>query len=93
MNDVRVMDEQQATELVIATVSRSRALDPALLTATTSLVDDLGFDSLDAAELLAALHQATGRHLSVTDLSELQTIGQAAKALLAGDGLAEEGPS
>jgi len=75
------MDEQQAVELVVAVVAKSRAVDPALLNESTRFVDDLGFDSLDASELLAALHKATGRHVAVDDLSQLQTIGQVAKAL------------
>jgi acyl carrier protein len=78
------MDEQQqAVQTVVAVISKSKAVDPALLNESTHFVDDLGFDSLDAAELLAALHSATGRRLAVTDLSELQTVGQVAKALTA----------
>jgi acyl carrier protein len=79
------MDERQAVDLVIEVVSTSRALDPALLSGSTNFVDDLGFDSLDASELLAALHRRTGRQLPITALSELQTIDQAAKALVAGE--------
>jgi len=83
MDSVRAMDEREAIDLVISVVSSSRALDPALLSGSTNFVADLGFDSLDAAELLAALHRKTGRRLPVTDLSQLQTIEQAAKALIA----------
>jgi acyl carrier protein len=77
------MHEGEAVELVIAVVSKSRAVDPSLLSGSTHFVDDLGFDSLDASELLAALHSATGRRLAITDLSELETVGQVAKALVA----------
>lgn len=77
------MDEQEAMELVIRVVAKSRAVDPALLNGSTRFVDDLGFDSLDASELLAALHRETGRQLAVADLSQLQTVGQVAKALTA----------
>ena len=77
------MHEQQAVELVIGVVSRSKAIDPGLLSESTHFVRDLGFDSLDASELLAALHNATGRPLAITDLSQLQTVGQVAKALTA----------
>ncbi|MGA8112690.1 MAG: acyl carrier protein [Actinocatenispora sp.] len=83
------MDEQSAVELVISVVSKSRTVDPSLLSESTHFVDDLGFDSLDASELLAALHQQTGRRLAITDLSELATIGQVAKALAAQE-VAEE---
>jgi len=75
------MDEAQAVQLVIDVVSTSRAIDPGLLSQETNFVDDLGFDSLDASELLAALHGATGRQLAITDLSELRTVGQVARAL------------
>jgi len=83
MDSERAMDEREAIDLVISVVSTSRALDPALLSGSTNFVADLGFDSLDAAELLAALHRKTGRRLPVTDLSQLQTVEQAAKALIA----------
>ena len=77
------MDHQKAVDLVTEIVSRTRAFDPSLITPETHLVDDLGFDSLDASELLAALHRDTGRQLAVSDLSELRTIGQVADALVA----------
>ncbi len=77
------MDERDAVQLVIEVVSRSRTVDPALLDESTNFVEDLGFDSLDASELLASLHGRTGRRLAVTDLSQLQTVGQVAKALVA----------
>lgn len=40
-------------------VCRGQRLDPSQVSDTTNLVDDLGFDSLDAAELLAALNLKT----------------------------------
>lgn len=77
------MDHQKAVDLVTGILSRTRAFDPSLISPETRLVDDLGFDSLDASELLAALHRDTGRQLAVTDLSQLQTVGQVADALVA----------
>jgi acyl carrier protein len=76
------MDVEQALNLVIDVVSRSRALDPALLSPSTRFVEDLGFDSLDASELLAALHSRTGHRLDISDLSSLQTVGQVARTLV-----------
>ncbi|SCE99847.1 acyl carrier protein [Micromonospora viridifaciens] len=75
------MDEQQAVELVTRLVARGRGVDTRALTPGTDLVDDLGFDSLDASELLAALHTETGTHLPLSDLSDLRTIGDIGRAL------------
>lgn len=75
------MDEQKAMDLVVRLVAKGRGVDARALTPETSLVDDLGFDSLDASELLAAVHKETGQHLQVTDLSDLKTIGDVARAL------------
>lgn len=77
------MDHQKAVEVVTGILCRTRALAPSLITPETHLVDDLGFDSLDASELLAALHRDTGRQLAVADLSQLTTVGQVADALVA----------
>ncbi|MFF5173730.1 acyl carrier protein [Micromonospora sp. NPDC000089] len=75
------MDEQQALALVTSLVARGRGVDVRALSPETSLVDDLGFDSLDASELLAALHTETGTHLPLSDLSDLRTIGDVGRAL------------
>jgi acyl carrier protein len=75
------MDEQQAVELVTRLVARGRGVDVRTLTPETDLIDDLGFDSLDASELLAALHTETGAHVPLSDLSELRTIGDIGRAL------------
>lgn len=76
------MDQQKAVDLVVGILARTRAIEPSLITPETRLVDDLGFDSLDASELLAALHKDTGQQLAVDDLSQLRTVGQVADALV-----------
>jgi acyl carrier protein len=76
------MEHQQAVDLVVGILARTRAIEPSLIRPETRLVDDLGFDSLDASELLAALHKDTGRQLAVTDLSQLRTVGQVADAIV-----------
>ena len=75
------MDEQQAMDLVMRLVARGRGVDVRALSPETSLVEDLGFDSLDASELLAALHTETGDSMQLSDISELRTIGDVASAL------------
>jgi acyl carrier protein len=49
--------------------------------AATNLGDDLGFDSLDAAELLAALHKETGHQLSLDSMDDFQTVSGIARSL------------
>ncbi|HEY0698576.1 MAG TPA: acyl carrier protein [Micromonospora sp.] len=75
------MDEQQALDLVMRLVARGRGVDVRALSPETSLVEDLGFDSLDASELLAALHTETGNSMQLSDISELRTIADVARAL------------
>ena len=77
------MDESEATDLVADVLCRTRSLDPSLVGPDSDLVDDLGFDSLDAAELLAALHTATGRQVDIEDASRMRTVRQIAAALAA----------
>jgi|HubBroStandDraft_1064217.scaffolds.fasta_scaffold09469_2 acyl carrier protein len=55
------MTHEEAVALVTGLICRIRQISPAQVPPTADLVDDLGFDSLDAAELLAALHKETGR--------------------------------
>lgn len=61
----RGMTNDEAVALVTRLICRIRQIDPAQMSETADLADDLGFDSLDAAELLAALHKETGRQLDM----------------------------
>jgi acyl carrier protein len=63
-----------AIELVTRLVCRFRTLDSSQVGATDDLADTLGFDSLDAAELVAAIHQETGKELDVTSYQDLRTV-------------------
>jgi acyl carrier protein len=73
--------EQEAADLVARLVCQSRHLDPSQVSETTDLVDELGFDSLDAAELLVALHQETGRQLDVGSVKDIKTVSDIARSL------------
>jgi acyl carrier protein len=75
------MDEKQATDLVIRLVARARGIDPRTITPRTDLVNDLGFDSLDASELLASVHTETGAHVPLANVSDLRTVEDVARAL------------
>jgi acyl carrier protein len=72
------VDENQATALVTRLVCRFRHIDPSQVPADADLVATLGFDSLDAAELLAAIHKETGRELDITSPRQLRTIADIA---------------
>jgi len=74
--------DDDAIVLVIQLICHARHLDPAQVSVTTNLVDDLGFDSLDAAELLAALHQKTGLQLDVDSINDIQTVGDIVRGLV-----------
>ena len=76
------MTDEEAIVLVTRLVCRGRRLDPSQVCQTTNLVDDLGFDSLDAAELLAALHQETGLQLDVNSIKDVKTVNDIAKGLV-----------
>jgi acyl carrier protein len=77
------MTEQETTGLVVDLICRQRHLDPSQVSETTNLREDLGFDSLDAAELLTALHKETGRHLGVDSMADVTTVGDLVRGVLA----------
>jgi acyl carrier protein len=81
-NEGAKVTDEQAIALVTNLVCQGRSLDPSLISPTTNLVDDLGFDSLDAAELLAALHKETGRQLNVDSIEGFQSVKDIARSLV-----------
>jgi acyl carrier protein len=78
------LDEQRqlATDLVVKLICNARNIAPELVSGSAHLVDDLGFDSLDATQLMAALHAQTGRELDVSSLADLSTVDSVVTALL-----------
>ena len=51
-------------------------VDPDSITADTSLIDDLGADSLDVVELIMELEDEFGIAISDEDASQLYTVGR-----------------
>lgn len=76
------MTDEEAITLVTRLICRGRHMDPSQVSETTNLVDDIGFDSLDAAELLAALHQETGLQLDVESIKDVKTVSDIARGLV-----------
>ena len=67
--------------MVTNLICRARHLDASQVSGSTNLANDLGFDSLDAAELLAALHKETGLQLDIDSIQGMQAIGDIARGL------------
>src|SRR5687767_5646824 len=68
------MRREEVHELVVGLLAAPRWLDPSMIRADSSLVDDLDVDSLDATELLVAVHQRTGVKLDLDSLDHLRTV-------------------
>lgn len=75
------VDENQAIALVTRLVCRFRHLAASQVPPHVDLAVALGFDSLDAAELLAAIHRETGREVLVSSMDELRTIADVARCV------------
>lgn len=76
------MDENLAITLVTRLVCRFRNLDASRVPPDADLALTLGFDSLDAAELLAAIHLETGRELDINSPEQLRTIVDIARRMV-----------
>ncbi len=76
------MTDDDAVVLVTSLICRVRQVSPAQVAESARLVDDLGFDSLDAAELLAALHKATGRQFDLDSVNGMHTVRDIARGLV-----------
>jgi acyl carrier protein len=74
--------EEEAVALVTGLICQARHLDPSQISDTTNLVDELGFDSLDAAELLAAVHKETRLELDIDSINDMRTARDIARGLV-----------
>lgn len=78
------MEYGDAVELVTRLVCSFRRVDATQIGAADDLADTLGFDSLDAATLVAAIHRETGRELRATSFRDLRTVHSIAMHLTEG---------
>lgn len=75
------MEHAEAVDMVTRLVCRFRKVDPSQVPADADLRETLGFDSLDAAELVAALHGETGTEIDVRSVEDLRTVDAIAARL------------
>jgi acyl carrier protein len=75
------MSEEEAIALITRLICTARRIDEAHVLDATDLAAELGFDSLDAAELLAGIHQETGLEIDVGSVRDMQTVRDIARGL------------
>jgi acyl carrier protein len=68
------MEYDSAVDLVTQLVCRIRNIAAEQVNPADDLADALGFDSLDAAELVATIQRETGKELEVDSFNDLRTI-------------------
>jgi acyl carrier protein len=76
------MTKAEITRLITALLCRQKRLAAADVTPATRLVEDLGMDSLDLAELFATIQQETGMQSGAQSLSEFDTVDTLAESVL-----------
>jgi len=64
----------EATALVTGLLARHTGLEPAAISLDMHLQDELGIDSVDAAELLVSLEQQTSMAFELEALEDLATV-------------------
>lgn len=82
MGGSQAMGESEAVELVTRLICRLRKLEASQVPPDVDLADTLGFDSMDAAEVLAALHKETGREVAACSIQDLRTVAGIARQLV-----------
>ncbi len=60
---------------VVAAIATEFELDPATVTPDRRLIDDLGLDSLDTVDLIAAMERAFKVKCPETEARQLRTVG------------------
>jgi acyl carrier protein len=75
------MSEEEAIALITRLICNARCIDQAHVSETTDLAAELGFDSLDAAELLAGVHQETGLQIEASSVMDMRTVRDIARGL------------
>lgn len=56
-------------------------IDPATVTESSQLYDDLDIDSIDAVDLVVKLKDFTGRKINAADFKQVRTVGDVVDAI------------
>jgi acyl carrier protein len=75
------MTHEEAVKLVKGIICRLRNVEPSQFSDDDDLVQTLGLDSLDAAEILASIHKETGSELDIESIEDLRTVAGIARRL------------
>jgi acyl carrier protein len=74
---------EEITTVVVEALARHSGIDPASIDPATTMLEEIGLDSLDASELLVRLEQRTGRTFDLTGAAEASTVGDLIDVILA----------
>lgn len=77
------MDYDAAVQLVARLVCTITRVEASQVDPGADLAESLGFDSLDVAELAAAIHQEIGTELPVNSFQDLRTVAGIARHMSA----------
>ena len=69
------MVAETAFELVAGIVARHCCVEPSFITVDLRLREDLGLDSVDAADLLVTLQERAGITLELEHFEDIETVG------------------
>lgn len=79
------MTRQEASELVVKTLSESFEIPRERVTEDAHLYNDLGIDSIDAVDLLARLGKTLGRRIQPDAFKSARSVGDVISAVAALD--------
>lgn len=69
------MSRDEVLERLRAMLVSMFDIDPAKIVPEAKLVDDLDLDSIDAIDMVAKLHELTGRRIEEAALRSIRTVG------------------
>lgn len=69
------MSRDEVLERLRAMLVSMFDIDPAKIVPEAKLVDDLDLDSIDAIDMVAKLHELTGRRIEEAALRQIRTVG------------------
>lgn len=66
--------QQTISELVVAVLARHTGMEPDEIEPSMRVREELGLDSIDAAEIMLIVEQETGRHFALAEDEEIHTV-------------------